>query len=56
MSVFKAACVQLRSSDDPEENVRTASALIREAKGQGARFHCDAREHHTDGARRRRQD
>jgi predicted amidohydrolase len=38
MSVFKAACVQLRSSDDPDENVRTASALIRDAKGQGADF------------------
>lgn len=38
MTAFKAACVQLRSSDDTQENIRTASALIREAKGQGAQF------------------
>jgi predicted amidohydrolase len=38
MSGFRAACVQLRSSDDVEENIRAASALIREAKGQGADF------------------
>ena len=36
MSSFSAACVQLRSTDDVEENVRTASALIREAKSKGA--------------------
>lgn len=38
MTTFRAACVQLRSSDDVEENIRAASALIREAKGQGANF------------------
>jgi predicted amidohydrolase len=38
MATFRAACVQLRSSDDVEENIRTASALIREAKGKGADF------------------
>ena len=38
MTAFKAACVQLRSSDDVGENIRTASALIREAKEQGAQF------------------
>jgi len=38
MTAFKAACVQLRSSDDTQENIRTASALIREAKGHGAQF------------------
>jgi predicted amidohydrolase len=35
---FRAACVQLRSSDDVGENIRTASELIREAKGKGAQF------------------
>jgi predicted amidohydrolase len=35
---FRAACVQLRSSDDVAENIATASSLIREAAGQGARF------------------
>lgn len=38
MSTFRAACVQLRSSDDVAENVRTASELIREAKAKGAHF------------------
>jgi len=38
MTAFKAACVQLRSSDDTRENIRTASALIREAKSAGAQF------------------
>ncbi|MEI9993593.1 MAG: carbon-nitrogen hydrolase family protein [Rhizomicrobium sp.] len=38
MTAFKAACVQLRSSDDIAENVRTTSAFIREAHGQGAQF------------------
>jgi predicted amidohydrolase len=38
MSAFKAACVQLRSSDDVLENIRVASELIREAKGRGAQF------------------
>jgi predicted amidohydrolase len=38
MTAFRAACVQLRSSDDVQENISTASELIREAKGQGADF------------------
>lgn len=38
MSGFRAACVQLRSSDDPLENVRIASELIREARAAGADF------------------
>ena len=38
MSAFRAACVQLRSSDDVAENIRTACELIREAKGRGAAF------------------
>ena len=38
MSRFRAACVQLRSSDDPAENVQTASRLIREARAAGADF------------------
>lgn len=38
MSTFKAACVQLRSSDDVGENIKTASALIREARAKGAQF------------------
>jgi deaminated glutathione amidase len=38
MSGFRAACVQLRSSDDVAENIRDASALIREAKAKGAQF------------------
>jgi predicted amidohydrolase len=38
VSGFRAACVQLRSSDDVGENIRHASALIREAHGQGAHF------------------
>ena len=38
MSAFWAACVQLRSSDDVQENIRTTSELIREAKGKGAQF------------------
>lgn len=35
---FKAACVQMRSSDDMDENIRDATALIREAAGQGAQY------------------
>ena len=35
---IRAACVQLRSSDDIAENLKTASKLIREAHGKGARF------------------
>ncbi len=38
MSAFRAACVQLCTSDDMAENIRVASALIREAAGKGARF------------------
>lgn len=38
MGKFLAACVQLRSSDDVDENVRTASALIRDARKAGAEF------------------
>jgi predicted amidohydrolase len=38
MSVFRAACVQMRSSDDVADNVRAASQLIREAKAMGADF------------------
>ena len=38
MTTFKAACVQLRSTDDVQENIRTTSALIREAKARGAQF------------------
>lgn len=38
MACFRAACVQLRSSDDAAENLRSASALIREAKKAGADF------------------
>jgi predicted amidohydrolase len=35
---FKAACIQMRSSDDVAENIRAATDLIRDAAGQGARF------------------
>lgn len=35
---FTAACVQLRSTDDPRENLRLAGELIREAKAKGASF------------------
>jgi predicted amidohydrolase len=38
MSAFRAACVQLRSSDDVPENIRDASELIREAEAKGAQF------------------
>ncbi|HEY3638692.1 MAG TPA: carbon-nitrogen hydrolase family protein [Rhizomicrobium sp.] len=38
MSRFTAACVQLRSSDDIDDNIRTASALIRDARKAGADF------------------
>lgn len=38
MSTFRAACVQLRSSDDVAENIRTTCELIREAKSKGAQF------------------
>ena len=38
MTIFRAACVQLRSSNDVEDNIRVTSELIREAKGKGAEF------------------
>lgn len=38
MSAFRAACIQLRSSDDVDENIRSASALIRDARKRGADF------------------
>ncbi len=38
MSTFRAACVQLRSSDDVAQNIRAASDLIREARSKGADF------------------
>lgn len=38
MSRFRAACVQLRSSDDVAENIRTTSELVAEAKSKGAQF------------------
>jgi predicted amidohydrolase len=37
-SAFRAACVQLRSSDDVAENIRVTSDLVREAKSKGAQF------------------
>jgi len=38
MTAFKAACVQLRSSDDVAENIRDTARLVREAASQGATF------------------
>jgi deaminated glutathione amidase len=38
MSKFKAACVQLRSTEDVAENIAAASTLIRDAARGGARF------------------
>src|SRR5579864_1570180 len=38
MAAFRAACVQLRSTDDVAENIRTTRELIREAKAKGAQF------------------
>ena len=38
MPRFRAACVQLRSSDDPAANVRFATDLIRESRAAGADF------------------
>jgi predicted amidohydrolase len=35
---FKAACVQLRSSDDVAENIRDTVTLVREAAARGATF------------------
>ena len=38
MNAFRAACVQLRSSDDVAQNIAAACELIREAKSKGAQF------------------
>lgn len=38
MTVFRAACVQLRSSDDVAENIRETVRLVREAAARGAAF------------------
>lgn len=38
MTTFRAACVQLRSTDDVEENIRDTCDLIREAHAKGANF------------------
>src|SRR5690349_16719420 len=35
---FRAACVQLRSSDDVAENIRETVKLVREAAARGASF------------------
>lgn len=37
-ALFKAACVQLRSSDDVTENIRQTALLVREAAALGASF------------------
>jgi predicted amidohydrolase len=37
-TAFRAACIQLRSSDDVAQNVRVTSDFIREAKSKGAQF------------------
>jgi len=38
MTIFRAACVQLRSSDDVAENLRVALEFIRHARAKGAAF------------------
>ena len=38
MTTFKAACIQLRSSDSVAENIRDTAALVREAAALGAAF------------------
>jgi deaminated glutathione amidase len=38
MTAFKAACVQMRSSDDVQQNIRDASHMIRDAARAGAQF------------------
>jgi predicted amidohydrolase len=35
---FRAACVQLRSSNEVEENIETVERLVREAAGEGAAY------------------
>jgi len=36
--IFRAALVQMRSSDNVADNIRDASAMIREAAGKGAHY------------------
>jgi predicted amidohydrolase len=38
MTKLHVACIQMRSSDDIDGNIATASALIRQAKAEGAEF------------------
>lgn len=38
MAKFIAACIQMRSSDDAAENIADATAMIRDAAGQGAAY------------------
>lgn len=38
MTAFRAACIQLRSSDDVAENIRETVRLVREAAARGAAF------------------
>ncbi|HEY4078099.1 MAG TPA: carbon-nitrogen hydrolase family protein [Rhizomicrobium sp.] len=38
MTAFRAACVQMRSSDDVAENIRETVMLVREAAARGATF------------------
>jgi predicted amidohydrolase len=38
MTAFRAACIQLRSSDDVPENIRETVLLVREAAARGAVF------------------
>ena len=38
MTILTAACIQMRSGTEPEANLAAATALIREAAGQGASF------------------
>ena len=38
MTAFRAACVQLRSTDDVAENIRDAVRWVREAAARGAAF------------------
>jgi predicted amidohydrolase len=38
MTAFRAACIQLRSTDDVAENIRQTALLVREAAARGASF------------------
>lgn len=38
MTTLRAACIQMRATTEVAPNIATATALIREAAGQGARF------------------